>query len=107
MIIFFIVIVSMLLNALPVLSAENLSTGAQRAGVRKSSGPRLFVDTDPLTAGIQSHHKVIHGFSFTVDIRVSGIGPSKPLDVYQFSLRFDPSVVRPVSIVTGRFSEKA
>jgi Calx-beta domain/Cohesin domain len=81
---FFAVIGSLLLNAVPLLAAD------------------IFVDADP-SPGVQSGLQVAPGSSFTIDVVVTGVDPAKPLDVYEFDLHFDPNVLRAVSVVSGGF----
>jgi Cohesin domain len=88
----FIIVVAVLLNADAVFGAA-----------ADKSKTHLFVDADAFTPGIQSRHTVSVGSIFTIDIVVSGIDPATPLDVYQFTVGFDPNVVRPVNIVSSDF----
>jgi hypothetical protein len=100
---FVAVIASMLLNAVPVIAADMTDFESSSVGRRKSNLPRLSVDTDPSKSGIQSSLRVVRGSFFMIDVVVTGIDPAKPLDVYQFNLRFNPKVLEAVEIVSWGF----
>jgi len=81
----FAIILSMLLNAAPLLAAD------------------VFIDMDPLAPGIQSELRVVRGSTFTVDVIVTGVDETLPVDVYQLNLEFDPRVLRVVTVTSGGF----
>lgn len=67
------------------------------------ASPVVSVDVDPSTAGIQSVLDVQNGDSFFVDIVISGVEASEPLNGFQFNLGFDPAVLTAISITDGGF----
>jgi len=65
--------------------------------------PVISVDADPTSSGIQSVVDVQVGTSFSVDIVISGVEPTPPVQGFQFNLGFDPVVLTAVSAVDGGF----
>jgi MYXO-CTERM domain-containing protein len=65
--------------------------------------PVVSVDVDPSTAGVQSVLDVSDGDSFSVDVVISGVDASTPVQGFQFNLGFDPAVLTVVSAADGDF----
>lgn len=65
--------------------------------------PIVSVDVDPLTPGIQSAFQAIIGNPLTVDVVISGVDASEPLNAFEFDLDFDPAILTPLSVVAGGF----
>ncbi len=63
--------------------------------------PLVAVDADPLTAGVQPSASVSQGASFDVDLFVD-LG-AEPLNGFQFTLEFDPTVLAALDVVDGGF----
>jgi hypothetical protein len=99
-----LIVLGLLLKAFPALSADDVITKVEKSASRKNSaGAQVSVDIDPFRPATQSKLKAISGSSFAADIVVTGVDPARPIDVYQFTLSFDPTVLRAVSIVSGGF----
>jgi len=65
--------------------------------------PIVFVDTDPATPGIQSALNILLGNPFTVDVVITGVEASQPLNGFQFDLVFNPFVLGATGVVSGGF----
>src|SRR3990172_8344689 len=65
--------------------------------------PIVFVDTDPATPGIQSALNILLGNPFTVDVVITGVEGSQPLNAFQFDLVLNPLVLVATGVVSGGF----
>lgn len=72
------------------------------AGAVQAS-PIVSVDTDPSTAGIQSASDLSDVTSFSIDIVISDVDPTAPLNAFEFDLDFDPALLMAVSVIDGGF----
>lgn len=72
------------------------------AGAVQAS-PIVSVDTDPSTAGIQSASDLSGVTSFSIDIVISDVDPTAPLNAFEFDLDFDPALLTAVSVIDGGF----
>jgi hypothetical protein len=67
------------------------------------ASPILSVDTDPSTAGIQSTSDLSAVTSFSIDIVISDVDPTAPLNGFEFDLDFDSALLTAVSVIDGGF----
>ena len=66
--------------------------------------PTVSFDADPGTPGIQSLTVVApNSGAFDVEVAITGVEESAPLNAFEFDLGFDPSVLSPVAVVDGGF----
>lgn len=65
--------------------------------------PTVSVDADPSTPGVQSSLTVVPGDAFAVDVFISDVDVSTPVNGFQFNLGFDPAVLTAVSATEGDF----
>ncbi|HEB88323.1 MAG TPA: hypothetical protein ENI85_02025 [Deltaproteobacteria bacterium] len=65
--------------------------------------PILALDLDPMTAGVQSSVEVDLGAVIDVDIVVSNVEPSAPLNAFEMDVAFDGGVVAARSVSAGDF----
>jgi len=77
-----------------------LSTTAQALPI---ISPTVSIDADPNTAGVQSSITVHHGDTFDVDVWISDVDASTPLNGFEFDLFFDAAHLSAVSVVDGGF----
>ena len=73
--------------------------GARMAG----AAPIVSVDADTATPGIQSTSSVGGALSLSVDIVISGVEASSPLNGFELDLDFDPTLLSAVSVSDGGF----
>jgi len=66
--------------------------------------PIVAIDANPALPGIQSTVDVpLSGGSFEVDVTISGLGASAPLNAFEFDLGFDAAVLSAEDVVDGGF----
>ena len=65
--------------------------------------PIVSVDANPGAPGIQASQTVGAASVFSVDIAVTGIEPTEPLNAFEFDLLFDPTIVEALTVVDGGF----
>jgi len=87
-------------NPLTLAVVLLLTVGGFRAA---QAAPIVAVDTDPGTPGVQSSSDLFDIASFSVDIVISGVEASAPLQGFEFDLDFDPVLLVAVSVVDGGF----
>jgi len=63
--------------------------------------PRISIDIDPSTPGVQSVLRITGGEAPFVDVVISGAGVLMPVQGFQFHLGFDPAVLSAISAVDG------
>jgi len=71
------------------------------------AAPIVSIDADPLTPGIQSSFTTTTGTtlgdSFTVDVVVTGVESSAPLNAFEFDIDFDFTLMSPTGNTRGSF----
>ncbi len=72
-------------------------------GTTASALPIISVDMDPTTAGIQSSLIVTPTTTFDVDVIITGVDATSPLNGFEFDLDFDSAVLSATSVVDGGF----
>ena len=83
-------------TAIALLAALSFS----KTGV---AAPIVSVDMDPTTAGVQSSLTVQQGETFSVDIFISGVEVTSPINGFNLALSGDPALVTALSASLGSF----
>lgn len=73
------------------------------ASVSASAIPVVSVDADPATSGIQAFAAVPGGVAFDIDVVVTGVEASAPLNAFEFDLMFNSLILDALSVADGGF----
>ncbi|HVN38278.1 MAG TPA: cohesin domain-containing protein [Myxococcota bacterium] len=69
------------------------------------AAPIVAIDADPTQAGVQASRTVTEGSSFEVDLVVSDVSASSPVQSFQIELGVSSDAVTPLDALDGAFLE--